>query len=166
MFDRETRHSIGGLLGDFRKPTPKCVASDAPNRGRGRPSAFSDDALRVATGYSYARRVGTRRGAQDLVYRMFAIATIEHYCEAFPEKAETLEWLLRPRRRHTLLSELGRFGNPRSDASGELRWNSLDVAQLIEAAIEIAETQPSTKEGVALLRKRRHGREASSGKLS
>jgi hypothetical protein len=97
---------------------------------------------------------------------MFAIATIEHYCEAFPEKAATLEWLLRPRRRHTLLSELGRFGNPRSDESGELRWNSRDVSRLIEAAIEIAETQPSTKEGVAVLRKRRRGREASSGKLS
>jgi hypothetical protein len=32
--------------------------------------------------------VQTRRGAQDLVYRMFAIAVLEHYCEAYAEKAE------------------------------------------------------------------------------
>lgn len=86
---------------------------------------------------------------------MFAIAAIEHYCEAFPDSAATLEWLLKPRRRHTLLSELGRFGNPRSGAGGELSWNSNDVSRLIEAAVEIAQLQPSTKEGVALLRERR-----------
>ena len=46
---------------------------------------FSDETLRRTSGYSYARRIESRRGAQDLVYRMFAIAVIEHYCDAFPE---------------------------------------------------------------------------------
>ena len=113
---------------------------------------FTDDALREAAGYSYARRVQTRRGAQDLVYRMFAIAAIEHYCEAFPENAATLAWLLEPRRRHTLLSELGRVGTPRSGKDGTLRWSGEDVTRLIEAALEVARVQPSTKDGVAILR--------------
>ena len=123
---------------------------------------FSEQALRQAAGYSYARSVRTRRGAQDLVYRMFAVATIEHYCDAFPESAETLSWLLRPRR-HTLLSELGRLGNPRTGADGELRWNDRDVAALIEAALEISSAKPSTKAGVAMLRERRRTSEPSSG---
>lgn len=115
---------------------------------------FTEEALRQAAGYSYARHVGTRRGAQDLVYRMFAIAALEHYCEAFPENAPALEWLLEPRR-HTLLSELGRLGNPSSGGDGELRWSSKDVTLLIEAALEIADLHPPTKEGVAILRERR-----------
>jgi hypothetical protein len=86
---------------------------------------------------------------------MFAIAAIEHYCEAFPEKAAKLDWLLTPRRRHTLLSELGRLGNPSSGEDGELRWSANDVSLLIRAALEIAELRPSTKEGVAMLRERR-----------
>jgi hypothetical protein len=89
------------------------------------------------------------------VYRMFAIAAIEHYCEAFPESAPALDWLLKPRRRHTLLSELGRFGNPSSGNDGQLRWNGEDVTLLIRAALELAELRPSTKEGVAMLRNRR-----------
>jgi hypothetical protein len=124
-------------------------------RARGRPVVFSDEVLRTATGYSYARRVHSRRGAQDLVYRMFAIATIEHYCEAYPEKAETLEWLLWPKRRHQLLTALGRIGRPRSDGNGSLQWSESDVARLIDAALEVAERQPSSKEGVAMLRGRR-----------
>jgi hypothetical protein len=131
------------------------MANEGRSNVRGRPAVFTDEVLREAAGYSYARRVATRRGAQDLVYRMFAIAVIEHYCEAFPESASTLEWLLKPRRRHTLLSELGRVGNPRSGGSGELRWSGRDVSRLIDAAVEIAKTQPSTKEGVAMLRARR-----------
>jgi hypothetical protein len=86
---------------------------------------------------------------------MFAIAAIEHYCEAFPEKATALEWLLEPRRRHTLLSELGRLGRPSTGEGGELRWRGGDVSLLIQAALEIAELRPSTKEGVAMLRERR-----------
>ncbi|HEU4970337.1 MAG TPA: hypothetical protein VFT35_00205 [Gaiellaceae bacterium] len=85
---------------------------------------------------------------------MFALAVIEHYCEAFPETTESLEWLLRPRR-HSLLSELGRIAQPRSDHNGELRWREKDVALMIATALEIAEAQPSTKDGVAIIRQRR-----------
>ena len=123
-----------------------------PGTPRGRPPVFTDHVLREAGGYSYARRVRTRRGAQDLVYRMFAIAVIEHYCEAYPESAEALEWLLRPTRRHALLTELGRIGRPRSDASGALRWEQADVARLVDAALDIAPGRPRTKDGVAMLR--------------
>ena len=115
---------------------------------------FSDEALRGASGFSYARNVGSRRGAQDLVYRMFAVAVIEHYCEAFPENTQPLEWLIRPRR-HSLLSELGRIAQPRSGHKGELRWSEKDVALMIETALEIAAAQPSTKDGVAIIRQRR-----------
>ena len=99
--------------------------SEADSNGmastRGRPVAFSQKLLERASGYSYARRVRTRRGAQDLVYRMFAIAVIEHFCEAFPKNAETLQWLLEPRR-HSLLSELGRVAKPTTGEDGELRF--------------------------------------------
>lgn len=127
----------------------------APRRLRGRPVVFSDEVLRGSAGYSYARRIGTRRGAQDLVYRMFAIAVIEHYCEAYPEKANTLSWLLRPRRRHALLTELGRIGQPRSDADGALRWSAEDVTRLIDAALEVARSRPSTKVGATMVRRLR-----------
>ena len=113
---------------------------------------FSEDALRRATGYSYARQVQTRRGAQDLVYRMFAIAVLEHYCEAYAEKAEALAWLLWPKRRHALLTELGRIARPKSDASGSLRWSEEEVSRLIEAAFVLAEARPSTKDGVLMMR--------------
>lgn len=83
---------------------------------------------------------------------MFAIATLEHYCEAFPEKAETLSWYLRPRRRHTLLTELGRIARPRSNAAGVLTWEHDGVERLVEAALELAERRPTTKDGVARLR--------------
>lgn len=113
---------------------------------------FSDEALQRATGFSYARSVGTRRGAQDLVYRMFAVAVLEHYCEAFPDKAELLRWFLVPRRRHTLLTELGRIARPRSTANGGLEWSERGVERLVAAALELAETRPPTKEGVTRLR--------------
>jgi hypothetical protein len=128
-------------------------ASEVAQR-RGRRAVFSDEVLRGASSFSYARHVGSRRGAQDLVYRMFAVAVIEHYCEAFSENAQSLEWLLRPRR-HTLLSELGRIAEPRSGHNGELRWSEKDVALMVETALEIAEAQPSTKDGVAIIRQRR-----------
>jgi hypothetical protein len=125
---------------------------DTASRRRGRPSVFTDEALEQATSFSYARRVGTRRGAQDLVYRMFAVAAIEHYCEAFPEKGEMLEWYFHPRRRHTLLTELGRIAGPKSTMTGSLEWSESGVARLVEAALELAETRPSTKDGVRMLR--------------
>jgi hypothetical protein len=129
----------------------------ASNRPRGRPPVFSDEALRQAASFSYARRVRTRRGAQDLVYRMFAVATIELFREAHSERAAALDWLLTPRR-HTLLSELGRVAEPRSDGCGGLRWTEQDVSRLIQAALQVAEARPSTKEGVAMIRdfRRRH----------
>jgi hypothetical protein len=127
---------------------------------------FSDETLQQAAGYSYARRVRTRRGAQDLVYRMFAVAAIEHYCEAFPEKALRLRWLLKPRRRHTLLSELGRVAQPRSGAKGDLHWTEREVSTLIEIALEVAEKQPSTKEGVAMVRALRRSSGADPTRLS
>lgn len=137
----------------FRKPIPIAMASEvASKRPRGRLPVFSDETLRQAAEFSYARRVRTRRGAQDLVYRKFAIVAIELYCEAYPEKAATLDWLLRPRRRHVLLSELGRVAQPKSDEQGVLRWNERDVSRLIRAALEIAETTPSTKAGAAMIR--------------
>ena len=115
---------------------------------------FSDDALRQAAGFSYARRVRTRRGAQDLVYRMFAVAAIELFQEAYPEKASSLDWLLKPRR-HSLLSELGRVAQPRSDGRGGLAWSERDVTRLVSVALEIAEARPPTKVGVATIRERR-----------
>jgi hypothetical protein len=119
---------------------------------RGRPPVFSDDALRRAAGFSYARSVGTRRAAQDLVYRMFAVAAIEQYCEAYPASKATLEWLLKPKLRHALLTELGRVARPKSDEEGVLRWNDRDVDRLVWAALEIAERKPPTKAGLVLIR--------------
>ena len=83
---------------------------------------------------------------------MFAVAVLEHYCEAYPEKAETLGWLLWPKRRHTLLTELGRVARPRSDTSGDLGWSEEDVRRLMEAAFALAEAKPSTKRGVLMMR--------------
>ena len=122
---------------------------------RGRPAVFTHDVLRQAAGFSYARNIRSRRGAQDLVYRKFAVVAIELYSEAYPEKATTLAWLLTPKLRHTLLSELGRIGQPRSDEHGALRWSEHDVSRLIHVALAIAEARPSTKAGVAMIRELR-----------
>jgi hypothetical protein len=93
---------------------------------------------------------------------MFAVAVLEHYCEAYPEKAETLGWLLRPKLRHALLTELGRVAHPRSDADGNLTWNEEDVSRLMEAAFLLSEAKPSTKRGVLMMREYRgHTRSAS-----
>ena len=86
---------------------PREAASERP---RGRRPVFSEDELRHAAQFAYARRVRTRRGAQDLVYRKFAVAVIELYREAHPVEGAPLEWLLRPMPRYSLLSELGRVG--------------------------------------------------------
>ena len=87
---------------------------------------FSDEALQRAAGYSYARKVSTRRGAQP--------------------------------RRYSLLSELGRVAQPKSDENGELRWTERDVDLLIRAALEVAEKRPSTKDGIAIVRAIRNER--------
>lgn len=152
------RPRLGPEMTAYAQSRGPAVFSEADSNGvaprRGRRVVFSDEALRGASGFSYARNVGSRRGAQDLVYRMFAVAVIEHYCEAFPENTQPLEWLIRPRR-HSLLSELGRIAQPRSGHKGELRWSEKDVALMIETALEIAAAQPSTKDGVAIIRQRR-----------
>jgi hypothetical protein len=139
------------------------MASEAASeRRRGRPPVFSDDVLRQAAGFSYARQVRTRRGAQDLVYRKFAVAALELYGEAYPEEAAPLAWLLTPRPRHSLLSELGRVAQPRSGEGGELQWSARDVSLLIRAALVIAEAKPTTKVGVQMLRDLRRGYRESS----
>src|SRR5215831_6697174 len=115
---------------DSGKWMSSAAASNIP---RGRKPVFSDEALRSAARYSYARRVRSRRGAQDLVYRQFAIAAIELYCEAYPEKADRLEWLLVPEPRHSLLTELGRIAKPRSGEQEALEWNAQNVSMLIRA---------------------------------
>jgi hypothetical protein len=122
---------------------------------RGRPHVFSDEELRRAAKFAYARRVRTRRGAQDLVYRKFALVAIELYRESHPEAAARLDWLLEPTPRYSLLSELGRIGGPRSGRADELEWNARDVNRLIRAAFAIARVKPRTKEGVAMIRELR-----------
>jgi len=62
------------------------VASEAGSKRRGRRPAFDAATLGGAAGYSHVRKVRTRRGEQDLVYRMFAIAVLEHYSEAVPAR--------------------------------------------------------------------------------
>jgi hypothetical protein len=97
------------------------------------------------------------------VYRKFAIVAIELYREAFPEKGSRLEWLLEPHPRHSLLSELGRVGEPTSDEQGVLRWNARDVNRLIHAALEIADAKPTTKLGIVMIRDlRRRYREGAA----
>jgi hypothetical protein len=131
------------------------VGEAASKRVRGRPHVFSDEELRRAAQFAYARRVRTRRGAQDLVYRKFALVAIELYRESHPEAAAQLDWLLEPAPRYSLLSELGRIGGPRSGRADELEWNARDVNRLIQAAIEIARAKPRTKQGVAMIRELR-----------
>jgi hypothetical protein len=111
---------------------------------------FSDDALRQAAAFSYARQIRTRRGAQDLVYRMFAVAAIELFQEAYPERRPPSIGSLRPRR-HSLLSELGRVAQPRSDEKAGC-CGERDVSRLVSVALEIAESRPSTKVGVERIR--------------
>jgi hypothetical protein len=88
---------------------------------------------------------------------MFAIVVIEHYCEAFPESADTLQWLLKPRR-YSLLSELGRVAQPKSDENGEFRWTERDLDLLVRTALQVAEQRPSTKDGIAMVRAIRQAR--------
>jgi hypothetical protein len=124
----------------------------ASKKPRGRRRVFSDDELRRAAQFAYVRRVRTRRGAQDLVYRKFAIAAIELYREAHPDTGAPLEWLVSPSPRYSLLSELGRIAEPKSGEEDALEWRAREVNRLIHAALEIAEAKPTTKVGVAMIR--------------
>jgi hypothetical protein len=133
------------------------VTEASSDRRRGRRHVFTDDELRRSAQFAYARRVRTRRGAQDLVYRRFAIAAIEHYREAHPEEGKSLEWLVSPAPRYSLLSELGRIAEPKSGEEDALEWSAPGVNRLIEAAFVIAEAKPSTKAGIALIRDFRRG---------
>jgi hypothetical protein len=137
---------------------PTVVREAASKRMRGRPQVFSEEELRRAAQFAYARRVKTRRGAQDLVYRKFALVVIELYRDSHPEAAAELDWLVQPAPRYSLLSELGRIGGPRSSIEGELEWDARDVNRLIEAALVIAALKPRTKDGIAIIHelRRRH----------
>jgi hypothetical protein len=130
---------------------------EASSDRRRRRHLFTDDELKRAAEFAYARRVRTRRGAQDLVYRKFAMAAIEHYREAHPEEGASLEWLLSPAPRYSLLSELGRIAELKSGSEDALEWSAPGVNRLIEAAFVIAEAKPSTKVGVAMIRDFRRG---------
>lgn len=93
-----------------------------------------------------ARHVTTRRGAQDLAYRIRAVAVIEQYRKIYPEEAEPLAWLFNPGDmrgetwRHSLLTELGRASK---------------AQHIVLIAQRIAEVQPATKEGIRLIRRLR-----------
>jgi hypothetical protein len=137
------------------RPIPLSVGEAASKKIRGRPHVFSDEELRRAAQFAYARRVRTRRGAQDLVYRKFALVAIELYRESHPKAATALDWLVHPAPRYSLLSELGRIGGPRSGRADELEWSARDVNRLIEVALEIAKARPRTKDGIAMIRELR-----------
>jgi hypothetical protein len=144
------------------------VSEAASKNHRGRRRLFSDEEMRRAAQFAYARRVRTRRGAQDLVYRKFALVAIEHYRAAHPEDGAPLEWFLRPPR-YSLLSELGRIAEPRSGKQDVLEWSAPGVNTLIRAAFEVAAAKPSTKDGVAMIRdfrRRYQERQDGSGRSS
>jgi hypothetical protein len=112
---------------------------------RGRPKSFSDEWLEraLASGVSSARYVKTTRGAQDVAYRILAFGVIEQFRKLYPAEAEPLEWLFKPGDmrgetwRHSLLTEIGRARHP--------QW-------IVPIATRIAQMQPSTKEGIRLIR--------------
>jgi hypothetical protein len=146
-----------------KKPIPyRVITEDSAKRPRGRPTVFSDEALRRAARFSYARRVRTRRGAQDLVYRQFAIAAIELYREAYGQEAAQLDWLLGPTPRHSLLTELGRVAHPRANEDGVFEWSTHDVSELIRAALMVSVSRPRTKEGIKMIRDFRRPDRASA----
>ena len=111
----------------------------------GRPRVFTDEVLDrvVRSGIASARRVTTRRGAQDLVYRLRAVTVIEQFRRIYPQEAGPLVWLFKPGDmrgetwRHSLLTELGRGERP--------QW-------IVAAALQIASLQPPAKEGIRLIR--------------
>jgi hypothetical protein len=135
------------------------VDSEAASKKRGRPEVFTDEALEraVRSGVSASRRVTSRRGAQDLVYRIRAVAVIERFRELYPAEAKPLEWLFEPGDmrgetwRHSLLTELGRAEKP--------QW-------IIVIAQRLAELQPTTKTGIRLIRQYRRALEAGADRQS
>jgi hypothetical protein len=128
------------------------VDSEAASKKLGRPEVFTAEALEQArrSGVAAARHVKTRRGAQDLVYRIRAVAVIERYREIYPEEATPLEWLFKPGDmrgetwRHSLLTELGRARRP--------QW-------IIAIALRITQLKPPAKQGVRLIRRWRQALE-------
>lgn len=122
---------------------------EAASKRLGRPEVFSEEALMrvVASGVSPARRVTTKRGAQDLMYRVRAVVVIDRFRRLYSDEAAPLGWLCMPGDmrgetwRHSLLTELGRITNPQV---------------LIPVALHVARLQPNTKHGIRLIRNLRH----------
>lgn len=120
--------------------------SEASSKKRGRPEVFSEEQLELAlrAGVAASRRVRSKRGAQDLVYRIRAAYIIEEYRRIYPSESEPLKWLFYPGDmrgetwRHSLLTELGRARTPQ---------------QVVAAAIYIANRQPPTKAGIRMIRR-------------
>ena len=85
------------------------------------------------------------------------VPDVRHRCaralfRGVSRKGKAAVMAVRPRRRHALLTELGRIAQPRSDSGGGLQWNEADVSRLVDAAFLLAEVRPSTKAGVAMMR--------------
>jgi hypothetical protein len=122
--------------------------SEAASKKLGRPQVFSEEALArvLASGVSPTRHVTTKRGAQDLMYRVRAVLVIDRFRQLYPHEAASLAWLCMPSDmrgetwRHSLLTELGRITNPQA---------------LIPVALHVARLRPSTKEGIRLIRQLR-----------
>jgi hypothetical protein len=122
--------------------------SEAASKKLGRPQVFSEEALTrvLASGVSPTRRVTTKRGAHDLMYRVRAVLVIDRFRQLYPDEAASLAWLCMPGDmrgetwRHSLLTELGRITNPQA---------------LIPVALYVARLQPSTKEGIRAIRQLR-----------
>lgn len=119
--------------------------SEASSKKRGRPLAFSDEALdrALGTGVAAARHVTTKRGAQDVAYRIRAVLVIERFREIYPAEAQPLNWLFRPGDmrgqtwRHSLLTELGR---------------AQKAQHIVPIALRLASVRPKTKDGIRLVR--------------
>ena len=100
----------------FLEADSHCVYAEADSEIiRGRPPVFSDEVSRQAAGYSHARRGANKARSSRPRLPHVRIAALEHFCEAYPDNEATLSLALGPKRRHALLSELGRIARPRSD---------------------------------------------------
>lgn len=106
----------------------------------------------MESGVPAVRHVTTRRGAQDVAYRLRAVGVIEEYRRIYPQRAEPLEWLFRSGDRtgrtwrHSLLTELGRVDS---------------APRMMAIALRIAELKPRTKQGIRLVRQWRESLKAS-----
>jgi hypothetical protein len=116
------------------------AAAAAEKRRRGRPPAFTPEAMAVA------RSTGakSRRAQQDVLYRLTAARLLLQVAARRPSATGRLSWLvdletgrcLKP----SVLVELGRM---------------TDTRMLLRAALHLCEVQPSTKDAVAWLRESR-----------